>query len=134
MGKRLQSDANKTKRRELLENTRDCKSTNIMKTWDDFKVFEDSVHKDWIIREEDDGKLHLIREFNVETYGEVMDICSTTMKCADEFNYHPNISVSHKQVIVDIFSYKHDGLRLIDFMFAAKIDEAIDILSKQYMD
>eukprot|EP01084_Bolivina_argentea_P269095 457237_1 len=132
--KKFQTHADTTKRMELLKQKRDCKSKQTITSPTELETYLDALQQDWFINISDDGKYHLIREFNVDTYGEVMDISSAVMECSDSFNYHPDMKVTHKQVIVDIFSFKLNGLREIDFIFAAKIDQVIDKLSKEYID
>ena len=125
------------KRSKLLKQRIDCKSKKTLDTEQELSKYLNVLHSDWKVfkDENDNNKCHLIREFNVETFGEIMDICNTIFEIADNSNYHPDIKTfGHKKVIIDIYSYKSNNLRVNDFVFAARLDENIEKLMQQYLD
>eukprot|EP00483_Globobulimina_turgida_P002050 UN02052 len=130
-------DKDSSKRNKLLKEKINCSSKITLDLDSDLEKYLDILHDDWRIFKDDNNnnKCHLYREFNVDTFDEIMDITSTVFEVAHDANYHPDIQIfGHKKITIDIYSYKLTNLRVNDFIFAARIDENIEKLMKEYME
>eukprot|EP01083_Nonionella_stella_P070105 187377_1 len=92
------------------------------------------LHCEWEMEVVDD-QYYLVREFNVQTFGEVMDIATAIFEVVDRSNYEPDFLIEgHKKVSIAIHPYRSKVLSVADFILAARIDESIEKLSLQYSD
>jgi 4a-hydroxytetrahydrobiopterin dehydratase len=69
---------------------------------------------------------HLEREYAFNTYGESVEFANKVAALAEEQNHHPDILLTYGKVKVTVWTHKIDGLTLSDFVFAAKVDKALD--------
>eukprot|EP01083_Nonionella_stella_P220725 789383_1 len=119
-------------RAKLLRQKINCKSKESMTSQAEMEKFGPALHDNWEVHEIDD-KYHLKRDFYVDTIDEVKDICNLIFDVAERSNYHPDITVKgHKVISVDLYSFRLDGLRIADFIVAARIDVEIEKLVQQY--
>ena len=68
---------------------------------------------------------HLERSFKFDGYEAAVFFTNCVAGIAQEENHHPDILLSYGEVTVTIWTHKIDGLTLSDFIFAAKVDEAV---------
>jgi len=69
---------------------------------------------------------HLEREYVFDTYTESVDFANKVAAIAEEQKHHPDILLTYGKVKVTIWTHKIDGLTLSDFVFAAKVDRALN--------
>eukprot|EP01084_Bolivina_argentea_P026048 48407_1 len=92
----------------------------------EMKKYLDILHDNWEVKKID-NKWHLIREFYVETIDEIQDISNAIFEISKPSNYHPDMLINgQKKITLDVYSFKMNGLRLTDFVFAARVDIEIE--------
>ena len=63
---------------------------------------------------------HLTKAFNFSSFKDSLDFSNRIAALAEEENHHPVIHINFKQVTLDMWTHKIDGLVESDFIFAAK--------------
>jgi len=77
-----------------------------------------TLHKqiDWELVDEH----HLTKTFNFPSFKDSLDFSNRIGALAEEQGHHPLIHINFKQVTLDMWTHKIDGLVESDFVFAAK--------------
>ncbi len=68
----------------------------------------------------DNGKIFKKFEFN--SYNETIDFVNKVADIANAINHHPDMDVSFKSCIVYFTTHAVDGLSVLDFISAARLD------------
>ncbi|MEO6077887.1 MAG: 4a-hydroxytetrahydrobiopterin dehydratase [Candidatus Andersenbacteria bacterium] len=79
------------------------------------------ISADWQVI--DDKKLR--REFNFPSFQDSISFVNKVAGVAEQEGHHPDIQIHYKQVIIELWTFKIDGLFDNDFILAAKIDELV---------
>ncbi|OGG96650.1 MAG: hypothetical protein A2527_03580 [Candidatus Lambdaproteobacteria bacterium RIFOXYD2_FULL_50_16] len=66
-------------------------------------------------------KQHLVACFSFANFAQGLAFVNLVGALAEEFNHHPDISLSFREVRLDLYSHKLDGLCLADFELAEAI-------------
>ena len=69
----------------------------------------------------DDKKLRRAYEF--PSFMDSIGFVNKVAQVAESEGHHPDIQIHYKQVIIELWTFKIDGLFDNDFILAAKIDE-----------
>ena len=69
---------------------------------------------------------HLEKLFKLDGYTPAVSFTNAVAKIAEEQNHHPDILLTWGKVTVTIWTHKIDGLTESDFVFAAKVERAVD--------
>jgi len=69
--------------------------------------------------------LRLEKTFPFKNFPEALNFCTRLGMVAEDQGHHPDLHVSIRKVIVEIWTHKIDGLTESDFIFAAKTDQLI---------
>lgn len=69
----------------------------------------------------DDKKLQ--REFELPTFMDAIAFVNKVADVAEEEGHHPDIQIHYKKVILELWTFKINGLFDNDFILAAKIDQ-----------
>ena len=88
-------------------------------TREQFELMLAQINSAWEVI--DDKKLRRTYEFHtfMDSIGFVNKVAAT----AEAEGHHPDIQIHYKQVIIELWTFKIDGLFDNDFILAAKIDE-----------
>lgn len=68
---------------------------------------------------------HLEKEFQFKDFQEALNFTNRVGAIAEEQGHHPDILTAWGKVKVTVWTHKIDGLAESDFIFAAKVDEAL---------
>jgi 4a-hydroxytetrahydrobiopterin dehydratase len=71
----------------------------------------------------DDKKLR--RTYDFPTFMDSIAFVNKVAAVAESEGHHPDIQIHYKQVIIELWTFKIDGLFDNDFILAAKIDELV---------
>ena len=66
---------------------------------------------------------HISRSFRCSSFRAAIEFTNKIASLAEEVGHHPVILINFKQVTLDIWTHKIDGLADADFIFAAKADD-----------
>ncbi len=69
----------------------------------------------------DHKKLH--REFEFSTFMDAIGFVDRVAEIAETEGHHPDIQIHYKKVVIELWTFKIDGLFDNDFILAAKIDQ-----------
>ncbi len=69
----------------------------------------------------DDKKLQ--REFDFRTFMDAIAFTNKVAEIAEAEGHHPDIQIHYNKVILELWTFKIDGLFDNDFILAAKIDQ-----------
>ncbi len=72
---------------------------------------------------EQDGVKHLRRSFDLEDYGDGLDLAMKIGSAANAADHHPTITIDYRKVRVDWTTHAVKGLHRNDFIMAAKSDK-----------
>ncbi len=67
----------------------------------------------------------LRKTYKFKNFREALDFTNRVGEVAEEQGHHPDIGLSWGKVVLSIWTHKIDGLTESDFIFAAKVDEAL---------
>ena len=76
----------------------------------------------WEVTDED-GVKHLHRTFELESYGDGLDLAMKIGAAANTADHHPTITIDYKKIDVDWTTHSVKGLHRNDFIMAAKSDK-----------
>eukprot|EP01083_Nonionella_stella_P249748 863239_1 len=135
----LSSKSNTLTRNELAGTRINCKTPETMNSKNEMKKYLDVLDQNWNV-EKIGKKWHLKREFIIQTKSvrkskklqRLKAISDAIFQVTKKSNYHPDILINGvKKLTVDIYSHKMRGLREAEFVFAARIDVAIQQIPKE---
>lgn len=77
-------------------------------------------HNDWMLVDE----AHvLVKQYTFKNFAETMAFVNKIAAIAEEEGHHPDLSISYKDVTVELMTHAIGGLSENDFIVAAKISE-----------
>ena len=65
---------------------------------------------------------HLRKSFSFGSFAEALAFVNRVGELAEQVNHHPEIHLSFRQVHLELWTHKIDGLADADFIYAAKVD------------
>jgi|WetSurMetagenome_2_1015567.scaffolds.fasta_scaffold00368_19 4a-hydroxytetrahydrobiopterin dehydratase len=68
------------------------------------------------------GTHRLTKDFKFESYMDGVAFAKKAAEIADAEGHHPDILLSYKRIVIDVFTHAVAGLSVNDFILAAKID------------
>lgn len=91
-------------------------------TDDQIEEFKKDISLDWEVV--DSSKL--VREITVKDFLAGVSLIEKIAEVAEKQNHHPNICLhDYKQVSIELYTHKINGLHQNDFILAAKIDQIL---------
>jgi len=81
--------------------------------------YSHQLQKGWVVL--DNKKIQ--REFKFKNFVETMGFVNQVALIAQAEDHHPDMQVSYKKVIIELWTHAVGGLSENDFIMAAKIDE-----------
>lgn len=88
-------------------------------TREEFEPMLKEIDSTWEVVE--DKKLR--RTFEFPTFMDSIAFVNEVANIAESEGHHPDIQIHYKQVIIELWTFKIDGLFDNDFILAAKIDQ-----------
>lgn len=76
---------------------------------------------DWTIEQE----YHLTKTFTFPDFKSALDFVNMVGELAEEQGHHPDIYLAWGKVKLEVWTHKISGLTESDFVWAAKVDEAV---------
>ena len=70
--------------------------------------------------ESDNGRI--FKRFDFNSYDETIDFVNKVAEIANAINHHPDMNVSFKFCVVNFSTHAVDGLSILDFISAARLD------------
>ena len=64
----------------------------------------------------------IFKKFEFNNYNETIDFVNKVAEIANAINHHPDMSVSFKSCIVHFSTHAVDGLSILDFISASRLD------------
>jgi 4a-hydroxytetrahydrobiopterin dehydratase len=86
---------------------------------EDVEAYLDEIHREW---EADVKFLRITRVLKLKNYQEGLDLVASIGALAQQENHHPVLKLQFRELVVEIFTTKINGLHENDFILAAKID------------
>lgn len=80
-----------------------------------------TMQSDWIIS---DNKLR--REFEFEDFKETMAFVNKVANLAEEMNHHPDMHISYKKLVLELWSHDVNAVSERDRALAARIDQLLE--------
>ncbi len=90
-------------------------------TREEFAPMLKEIHSSWEVI--DNKKLR--RTFDFPTFMGSIGFVNKVAAIAEEEGHHPDIQIHYKQVVIELWTFKIDGLFDNDFILAAKIDQLV---------
>ena len=82
----------------------------------------------WTLKESQDGILSLSRKFTARNFQAALDAINEIGVIAESENHHPNLHLTnYREVEVEIYTHKLNGLTRNDFILAGKINSEVKI-------
>lgn len=81
----------------------------------------EELNSDWQLVEDH----HLEKTYSLKDWTEAMALANKVSDVAEAQDHHPDLHVTWGKVTVTIWTHKIDGLTESDFVFAAKVEEAV---------
>mmetsp|Transcript_3525 Transcript_3525/g.7702 ORF Transcript_3525/g.7702 Transcript_3525/m.7702 type:complete len:148 (+) Transcript_3525:131-574(+) len=82
----------------------------------------------WLLKESQDGILSLSRKFTAKNFQAALNAINDIGTVAEIENHHPDLHLtSYRDVEVEIFTHKLNGLTRNDFILAEKIDSEVAV-------
>jgi len=104
----------------LLERTCEpCQGGAPPLTREEFAPMLSEINSAWEVI--DNKKLHRVFEF--PAFMDSIAFINKVAEIAEREGHHPDIQIHYKQVIIELWTFKINGLFDNDFILAAKIDE-----------
>ena len=75
----------------------------------------------WTVEQE----YHLTRTIKLPDFAAALELTNQIGAIAEQQNHHPDIHLAWGRVGVEVWTHKIKGLTESDFIFAAKVDEAV---------
>lgn len=88
-------------------------------TREEFEPMLKEIDSTWEVI--DDKKLR--RTYDFPTFMDSISFVNKVAAVAEEEGHHPDIQIHYKQVIIELWTFKINGLFDNDFILAAKIDQ-----------
>lgn len=83
----------------------------------------------WTLEESQDGILSLSRKFTAKNFQSALDAINDIGVIAETESHHPNLHLTnYREVEVEIYTHKLNGLTRNDFILAAKINNEVKIV------
>jgi 4a-hydroxytetrahydrobiopterin dehydratase len=79
------------------------------------------LEKGWTI----EGGYHLTRTFTLPDFSASLELTNRIGEIAEQQNHHPDIHLAWGRVKVEVWTHKISGLTESDFIFAARVDQAL---------
>jgi len=97
-----------------------CSSNTPTLSTEEIASLKAQIHRAWYVA---DGR-RLQRDFRTADFVSALALVNRLGAVAESLNHHPDLSLAWGRVGVTIWTHTIDGLSEIDFVFAAKCDEA----------
>lgn len=79
------------------------------------------LKSDWEVLESQ----KLRKEFKFKDFPEAIDFVNKVAKIAESEDHHPDIHISYRKVVIELWTHAVGGLSENDFILAAKIENLI---------
>ena len=96
-----------------------CKGGFPPLTREEFTPMLSEINSTWQVI--DDKKLH--REFEFSSFMDAIAFVNKVAEVAEAEGHHPDIQIHYTKVILELWTFKINGLFDNDFILAAKIDQ-----------
>jgi len=64
----------------------------------------------------------IFKRFEFDSYDETIDFVNKVAEIANAINHHPDMNVSFKFCVVNFSTHAVDGISILDFISAARLD------------
>lgn len=82
----------------------------------------------WTLEESEKGVLSLSRKFTARNFQAALDAVNAIGAIAEKENHHPNLHLTnYREVEIEIYTHKVDGLTQNDFILAGILDKEVAI-------
>jgi len=86
---------------------------------DELRSWHKKLANDWELIDNH----HISKSYSLSSFAESMLFTNKIADLAENIGHHPVIVINFKEVKLDIWTHKINGLADADFIFAAKVDE-----------